>query len=420
MTTTLNQLTDNTVKNAKAKEVNGELKDNRYLDGSGLYLLVTARGGKLWRYNFSFKGKKYVLPYGKYPNLSLASARTEHKKAIAQIAIGINPVEVRRAEKEKNKHIVSEEKNTFKSVAELWLKKKEKELAETTFKKLKRSIERDFYPIIENKSMKKITKGDLVKIVLAVQDRGANETAHRHLWTANQIWRFASSRDKVSHNIVADIDPTDVLDPQSKNKTNSYRTITDPQRIGEFLKAIDSYKGGHTTKSLLKLLPHLAVRSQSIRLAEWKEFDLDKGVWVIPSENLKLLKRFKGLREYDLTLPLSSQAIAILRELEPWTKDAKYVFHSPLSRSRALTAEAIEQAFKRIDFSEEITPHGVRSMFSTLANESGKFRKEVVEAFLGHTDKDKIRATYNKATYTDEKRELANWWSEFLEGVRNG
>ncbi len=118
-------------------------------------------------------------------------------------------------------------------------------------------------------------------------------------------------------------------------------------------------------------------------------------------------------------LPLSPQSLDILREIEPYTKDADYVFHSPLSKKRPLTVEAIEQAFKRMDFGEEITPHGVRHMFSTFANESGKFRSEVIEAFLGHMEKNKIRATYNKATYDNEKRELANWWSSFLEGLKN-
>ncbi|MBU1666943.1 tyrosine-type recombinase/integrase [bacterium] len=419
-TTTLNQLSDKTVKHAKPKEVNGVLKDRRYPDGGGLYLLATAKGGKLWRYNFSMGGKKETLPFGKYPNLSLADARTLHKEALSKIAMGINPVEEKRANKAKLKHVTNEKKNTFKSVVEIWLKKKEKEVVASTYTKLKRGIERDFYPVIENKPINSVTKGDIVKIVQSIEARGANETAHRSLWTAHQIWRMAVSSDRAKHNIIADIEANDVLKPQSRNKTKSYRTITNPQRIGELLRAIETYKGSHTLRSLLKLLPHVALRSQSIRLASWKEIDLTKGVWVVPSEHLKLKKQFKGLREYDLTLPLSPQAIAILKEIEPYTRDADYIFSSPLSRKRPLTAEAVEQAFKRLDFSEEITPHGVRHMFSTLVNESGKFRREVIEAFLGHTERNKIRATYNKATYEDEKKELACWWGGFLEGVKHG
>ena len=417
-TNQINQLKSQTVKNAKPKEVNGVLKDKRYPDGGGLYLLVTAKGNKLWRYNFSFKNKKYTLSLGKYPSLSLADARVEHGDYKNQIAKGINPIEERRKQKELDKQLNQEENYTFEKVLEIWLKKKKKEVVESTFTRMEKGIKRDFAPIM-NKPMNKIEKGDLSKIVIAVGERGAVETAHRHLGNANQIWKMAVSRDIVKHNVVADIDANDILDPRSRN-VNSYRTIIEPQRIGELLKAIDSYRGGITTRSLLKLLPHVAVRSQSIRLATWKEFDLKKGVWVVPSENLKLPKKYKGLRKYDLVLPLSPQAIAILKEIEAYTHDADYVFHSPLSKKRPLTPESLSQALKRLDFGEEITPHGVRHMFSTLANESGKFRNDVIESFLGHTDKDKVRATYNKATYEKEKRELANWWSEFLAGVKNG
>jgi integrase len=415
---TTNQLNSKTVEHAKPKEIDGVFKDKRYSDGGGLYLLVTAKGGKLWRYNFSFKNKKYTLSLGKFPSLSLADARVMHIDARNQIAKGINPLEEKRKQKALKNQLDQEKNHTFQKVLEIWLKKKKKEVVESTFIRMEKGIKRDFHPIM-NKPMNKIEKRDLVKIVEAVGDRGAVETAHRHLGSANQIWKMAVSRDIVKHNIVADIDANDVLDPRTRN-VNSYRTITEPQRIGELLKAIDTYRGGHTTRSLLKLLPHVAVRSQTIRLATWKEFDLKKGVWVVPSENLKLKKKYKGLRKYDLVLPLSPQAIEILKEIEPYTHDADYVFHSPLSKRKALTVEAIGQALKRLDFGEEITPHGVRHMFSTLANESGKFRNDVIESFLGHTDKDKVRATYNKATYEKEKRELANWWSEFLEGVKHG
>ncbi len=414
MTTT--KLTDKKVKSAKPKEVDGVLKDNYIPDGGGLYLIVTAKGGKLWRYHFSFQNKKYKLALGKYPQLSLKEARELHKEAQTLKIKGVNPVEERRKQKELNKQRKQEENYTFKKVLEIWLKKKKNEVVESTFIRIKRGIERDFKPIM-NKPMNKIEKGDLVKIVEAVGERGAVETAHRYLGNANQIWKMAVSRDIIKHNIVADIDTTDILAPRTRN-VNSYRSILEPQRIGELLKAIDTYRGGHTTRSLLKLLPHVAVRSQSIRLATWKEVDLVNKIWVIPSEHLKLPRKFKGLRKYDLILPLSPQAINILKEIEPYTYDADYIFHSPLSKKRPLTIEALGQALKRLDFGDEITPHGLRHMLSTLANESGKFRKDVIESFLGHTDKDKIRATYNKATYKDEKRELANWWSEFLEGVK--
>jgi len=236
---------------------------------------------------------------------------------------------------------------------------------------------------------------------------------NRSIDRCNQIWRYALQFDKVKHNIVADISKKDVLKPTESGET---KTILEPKRIGELLRAIDDYKGDYTTKACLQLLPHVTVRSQSIRLAEWKEFDLEKGEWIVPSEHLKLPTKHKGLREYDLKLPLTKKALEILQEIYPYTKDCKYVFHTPRSRTKPLSDQAL---LIRLGFGEEITPHGFRAMFSTLVNENGNFRREVVESILGHKDANEVRRAYNRATYEDEKIEVMTWWSEFLEEVKN-
>jgi len=411
---TTNQLTANTVKNAKPQNIEGILKDKRFRDGGGLYLLANAKGGKLWRYNFSFKGKKKVLPLGKYPNVSLKEARELHKEAVSKIAKGIDPVEEKRNNKEIEK---SKECSTFKDVCLDWLEKQKGTLATSTLSRHEKVLIKDFYPTIGNKIMADIKKGELVTIAKRIQDRGSLEMGHRGINLCSQIWRYALQFDKVEHNIVADISKKDVLKPFDKKAT---KTITDPQRIGELLRSIDDYKGDFTTKACLRLLPHVALRSQSIRLAQWKEFDLKKGVWVVPSEHLKLPLKHKGLREYDLTLPLTPKAIAILEEIYPYTKDATYVFHSPRSRVKALSDQSLRQALIRLGYGNEISPHGFRSMFSTWAYESGKFRGEVIEALLAHKDPNEVRRAYNRANYEDEKREIFNAWSEFLEGVKNG
>jgi len=410
---TTNKLTAKFVQSAKPKEIDGVLKDNYFPDGGGLYLIVTAKGGKLWRYHFSFQGKKYRLPLGKYPDLSLKDARELHKEAQTKKAKGINPVEERRAKKRQSQ---KEERSTFKEVAEDFLKKQIGVLAVSTLTRHTRTIEKDFYPIIGNKSMMEIEKGDLVRIAKKIQDRGSLEMGHRSINLANQIWRYALQFDRVKHNIVADISKKDVLKPKETTET---KTILDPQRIGELLRAIDTYQGDYTTKACLQLLPHVALRSQSIRLAEWKEIDFDKGVWVVPSEHLKLPLKYKGLREYDLTLHLTPQALEILREIYPYTKEAKYIFHSPRNRSKPLSDQALRQALIRLGYGDEIKPHGFRAMFSTTAYESGKFRGEVIEAILAHKDPNKVRRAYNRANYEEEKKELLIWWGEFLEGVKN-
>jgi len=393
------------VQSAKPKEVDGVLKDNYIADGGGLYLIITAKGGKLWRYHFSFQNKKYRLPLGKYPQLSLKEARELHKEALTQKAKGINPVEERRAKKQQNQ---KEQKNSFKEVAEDYFKKRSSEIAPTTLKKQMNAMQKDFYPIIGNKSIDKIERAELVRIAQTIQDRGAIETAHRLLNLCGQIWRYALQLDKVPHNIVADISKNDVL----KTFTHEpMRTITDPKRIGELMTALHGYHGEYSTKWALLFMAHTFVRSANIRFAEWKEIDFKNKVWVIPSHKMKTKVEHK--------MPLSKQALEVLAEIEPYTSNSKYIFPSSLGRNKALSENTLNTALKRLDFGSEIVSHGFRSMFSTLAYDSGKFRGEVIEALLAHKDPNEIRRAYNRANYDDEKRELVMWWGEFLEGVCN-
>jgi len=400
------KLTAKMVQNAKPKEIDGVLKDNYISDGGGLYLIVTAKGGKLWRYHFSYENKKYRLPLGKYPQLSLKEARELHKEAQSKKARGINPVEERRAKKLQNK---KEQKNSFREVAEDFFKKRSSEIAPTTLKKQVNAMKKDFYPIIGNKAIDKIERAELVRIAQTIQERGANETAHRLLNLCGQIWRYALQLDKVNHNIVADISKNDVL---QSYKHTPMRTITDPKRIGELMRALHNYHGEYSTKWALLFMAHTFVRSSNIRFAEWKEIDFKKSVWVIPSHKMKT--------KIEHTMPLSKEAIAILKEIEPYTRDSKYIFPSSLGRDKTLSENTLNTALKRLDFGDEIVSHGFRSMFSTLAYDSGKFRGEVIEALLAHKDPNEIRRAYNRANYEEEKRELVNWWSGFLEGVRNG
>jgi len=402
---TTNNLTARMVQSAKPKEVNGVFRDNYIPDSGGLYLIVTAKGGKLWRYHFSFQNKKYRLPLGKYPIISLKEARELHKEAQIKKAKGINPVEERRAKKQQHK---KEQKNSFKEVAEEYFKKRSSEIAPTTLKKQVNAMKKDFYPIIGNKSIDKIERAELVKIAQTIQERGAVETAHRLINLCGQIWRYALQLDKVKHNIVADISKNDVL--QSFTHT-PMRTITNPQKIGELMRALSEYHGDYSTKWALLFMAHTFVRSSNIRFAEWKEIDFKNRVWVIPADKMKA-------RE-EHTLPLSNQAIAILKEIEPYSRDSKYIFPSSLGKSRALSENTLNTAFKRLGFGGEMVSHGFRSMFSTLAYESGKFRGEVIESLLAHKDPNEVRRAYNRASYENEKREVITWWGEFLEGVEN-
>ena len=178
------------------------------------------------------------------------------------------------------------------------------------------------------------------------------------------------------------------------------------------MRALYNYHGEYSTKWALLFMAHTFVRSSNIRFAEWKEIDFKNKVWVIPSHKMKTKVEHK--------MPLSKQALKVLREIEPYTSNSKYIFPSSLGRNKALSENTLNTALKRLDFGSEIVSHGFRSMFSTLAYDSGKFRGEVIESLLAHKDPNEIRRAYNRANYEEEKRELVMWWGDFLEGVKNG
>ncbi len=396
-------LTDKEIKAAVPKE-----KEYKLFDGGGLYLSVTPKGQKWWRLKYRIDGKEKRISLGVYPTISLQDARKQREEFKGQIAKGISPSEKRKEKKEAIRAEAIKSQNTFRNVSSEWVELQRSKLGETTLSKYERALERDFYPVIGDKSMNDITRQDLISIAKMIQDRGAVETAHRLLNLCNQIWRYALQVEKVDHNIVNDISKKDVLQPIKKKH---FRTITEGERIGELMKAIDNYTGEFTTKSALKLLTLTFVRPYNIRFAEWSEFDLKKAEWIIPADKMKMKREHR--------LPLSPQAVKILEEIYPYTKDAKYVFHSPISRSKPISENTLNQALKRLDFGSEIVSHGFRAMFSTIAYETGKFRGEVIEDLLAHQETNQVKKAYNRAAYEKEKRGLMEWYANYLDEVKN-
>lgn len=396
-------LTDKEIKAANPKQ-----KEFKLFDGGGLYLSITPKNQKWWRLKYLLNGKEKRISLGVYPTISLQDARKQREEFKTLIAKGIDPSIERKEEKEAIKAEEIKSQNTFKNVSTQWVELQRSRLGEITLSKYERALERDFYPIIGDKSMEDITRQDLISIAKVIQDRGAVETAHRLLNLCSQIWRYAMQLEKVERNIINDISKKDILQPIKKKH---FRTITDGERIGDLMRAIDNYTGEFTTKSALKLLTLTFVRPYNIRFAEWPEFDLNKKAWTIPAEKMKMKRPH--------TIPLPPQAVKILEEIYPYTKDAKYVFHSPISRLKPISENTLNQALKRLDFGGEIVSHGFRAMFSTIAYESGQFRGEVIEDLLAHQETNQVKKAYNRAAYEREKRELMEWYANYLDEVKN-
>jgi len=384
-------------------------KDYKKFDGNGLFLLVTKKGSKLWRLKYRFDNKDKIIAIGAYPALSLADARSEALKLKKKIANGVNPADERKAKREavKEKEII--DANTFEKISTEFLSKKN-ELNESYKKKLDRAFERDVNPYIGDIPIVEVTPKDIIDVVKRIEERGAVETAHRIFTQISRVFKYAVSNQIADRNPCNDMDKNMVL---KKHIKGNYPTITDEKKIGELLNSIDEYSGDFVTRMALRFLPHVFVRPYNLRYAEWNEIDLKDRLWRIPKEKMKIKE--------DHLVPLTDSTIAILEEIQKLTGDGKYIFHGLRGKSSVMSDATLSNALRRMGYSkEEIVPHGFRAMFSTIAHEKSGFAHEVIEKQLAHSVGNKVSQAYNRSHLLEERKELMQWWSDFLEGVKRG
>ena len=383
-------------------------KDYKLADSGGLYALVTAAGGKLWRLKFRIDGKERKLALGRYPDISLAEARKRRDAAREQIALGNDPA--REKQRSKIKAQLGAE-NTFAAIAAEYCAKRkrdgEKPWAASTairceylLSRLNVSIGR--MPIAE------IEPADILAAVRKIETKGKLESARRTLQLASAVFRYAVATARLAS------DPTrDLKGALTSPTVTHYGALTEPRRVGEFLRAIDEYDGSGITKLALQFAPHVFVRPGELRHAVWEEFDLDGGIWSIPAGKMKMRKPH--------VVPLSHQTVALLRETFEATGPSGYVFPSIRTRTRPMSENTLNAALRRLGYtSGEMTAHGFRATASTLLNESGKWHPDAIERALAHGESDKVRAAYHRGAHWDERVEMAQWWSDYLDQLRNG
>lgn len=396
-------LTDVAIKNAKPR-----VKPYKMGDAGGLFLLVQPSGGKLWRLKYRMDGREKKLAIGTYPEVSLAEARKRRDDARELLAGGKDP------SREKQRHKIRsrvQADNTFTAIAgELCDKRKrdgDKAWSPATAKRseyllslLDRSIGR--------MAITEIEPPDILAAIRKIEGKGNLESARRTLQLASAVFRYAVATARLAS------DPTrDLRGALTAPTVTHYGAITDAKRVGELLRGIDGYEGQGLTKLALQLAPHVFVRPGELRHAEWSEINLDGALWVIPAEKMKMRKVHQ--------VPLSVQAVAVLREVQAVTGPAGYVFPSMRARSRPMSENTINAALRRLGYaSDEMTAHGFRAMASTLLNESGKWHPDAIERALAHGDKDKVRAAYHRGVHWQERVEMAQWWSDYLDQLRKG
>jgi len=393
-------LTDVAVRTAKPRE-----KEYKLADGGGLYLLVTPSGGKLWRLKFRVHGIEKKLSFGRYPEVSLSDARKAREAARQAKGGGVDPAAQRRRERIAAKLAAG---TTFDAVAREYIQKAEREgRSPATITKLHWAREW-LQPVIGHRPIDQVELHELLAVLKKQEAAGNLETAKRTRAFASRVFRYAVATAR------AKSDPAALLiGATAAPKPKHLAAIIDPKRAGDLLRAIDAYSGYPVTRFALALSPHVFVRPGELRQAEWTEIDFGTAVWRIPAA------RMKQRREH--VVPLSQQAIAILRQAQSLTGDRRFVFPVQGGRDHPMSENGVTQALRRMGFGpDEMTAHGFRAMASTLLNESGKWSPDAIERALAHRDGDNVRAAYHRGAHWNERVAMAQWWSDHLDTLRSG
>ena len=382
-------------------------KEYALRDGNGLFLLVHPNGSKYFQLRTTLHNKPKKIQLGKYPDLTLAEARKLAMDKRRMIAEHKDPVIEAKLAK------VKEAQNadaTFRSVAETWLDIKKHTLAQSTHLKIAQTFNANVYSKLGSYPIGKIDNHMVRECLLVMQKRGSLEIMEKSRGWIKQVFDFALSDKLITEN------PIPVTDLRlKKHVSEKYPRLKSANDAGKLLRNLTEYAGSFEVSTCVYLMLNFAQRPSELRCAKWADFDLENAIWTIPLEQSKTRKHMTKPH----TVMLSRQAIGALKELKQYTGHSEYVFASRLD-IKPLSEATIRKAF-RLNFSDyHIVPHGCRHFFSTQANESGLFRHDVIETALSHGDANKIRAIYNEATYDNERKQLAQWWSDQLDMMRDG
>lgn len=395
-------LTDNFVKNVKHT---GASAVDKYADGRAMYLMVNSVG-KYWRMNYRFADKRKTLALGVYPDVGLAKARARREKARELLADGIDPATAKREEKQARADAAA---NTFEAVARAWLATTESKRAKVTQSRITTLLEKDIFPYIGSMPISNIKPRDVLdKAVRRIEARGTIDTAHRAKQFCGQIFRYAVAVGLAERDVTTDLRGALASIPESH-----FAAITEPKKAGELMRSIFDYGGHPYTVAALKLTPLVFVRPGELRTAEWAEIDLDAAEWRIPANKMKM--------KVDHLVPLSIQALEILRALQPITGHGKYVFPSLRTGERPMSENTVNAALRGMGYSKEVhTAHGFRAMARTIMDEVLGERVDLIEHQLAHTVKDPNGRAYNRTAHLPARKVMMQVWADYLDKLRIG
>ena len=391
-------LTDTACRQAKPQD-----KPYKLADGGGLYLLVS-QAGKYWRWKYRHGGKEKVMALGVYPDVPLAKAREQHTAARAVLASGADPMQAKQADKRAAKLAAA---NSFEAVARAWMDEHRPSITDSTHAHTLAWMENDVFPWLGKRPIAELDAPEILAVLKRIDGRGARHTAHKVRSKIGMVFRYGIRQGHCR------ADPArDLIGAIPSASTTHFAAITEPAKVGEMLRAFDAFTGTFPVLCALRLAPMLFVRPGELRTAEWADIDLDRAEWryLVTKTNTAHL------------VPLSSQAVAVLRDLHALTGHGRYVFPGARSHDRPMSGAAINAALRRMgyDTRTEITGHGFRAMARTILHEELGQKPEVIEHQLAHAVPDMLGGAYNRTKFIKERRAMMQAWADYLDVLRAG
>ncbi|MBO7832502.1 tyrosine-type recombinase/integrase [Burkholderia pseudomallei] len=390
-------LSDLAVRNAKPQD-----KPYKLTDGDGMFLLVQPNGGKYWRLAYRYLGKQKTLALGVYPEASLALARQRRAEAREQLAKGADPGEAKKADRRAARLAAD---NSFEVVALAWLEERRPYVEPRQHERTLVRLKNDVFPWLGKRPIADIDAPEILAVLKRIDSRGARFTAHRIRSEIGRVFIFGIKEGHCKANPAASL--VKAIPPA---QTTHFASITEPAKVGEMLRAFDGFSGTFPVLCALKLAPMLFVRPGELRKAEWSQFDLEKAEWRY------LVTKTKT----EHLVPLATQAVKILKELQAVTGNGQYVFPGARSRQRPMSDAAINAALRRLgyDTRTEITGHGFRAMARTILHEELEQKPEVIEHQLAHTVPDTLGRAYNRTKFIKERCVMMQKWADYLDELK--
>lgn len=385
------------VETAKPKD-----KPYKMADGGGLHLLVKTNGSRYWRLKYRIDGKEKLLALGVYPDVSLADARAKRDEARKGIAGGIDPLE---AKKEQKVEREAQVKNTFQEIALEWHNMKVKKWSAGYASDILEAFNKDVFPFIGQRPIADIKPLELLNVLKKMEDRGATEKAKKVRQRCGEVFRYAIVTGRAEYN------PAPELTSAMQGHESTHYPFLTTEELPAFFKALAGYSGSELMVLAARLLIITGLRTGELRGALWSEIDTNKALWEISAERMKMRRPH--------IIPLSTQALAIIEQIRAMTGQFPLLFPGRNDPSKTMSEASINQVFKRIGYTGRVTGHGFRHTMSTVLHEQG-YNTAWIETQLAHVDKNAIRGTYNHAQYLDGRREMLQWYADYMASLEKG